>query len=226
MLLSQLLTGQYRNLDKLPPEERNPILIRIANEAIEKFSVGYLRPGNQPYIEDIGFKLNELYNKSQSTMEYVDRYFYAVYYLPTEEEKAFYKEDYLVKALILADVGKVTEIMYIDDDGHRRFALEKSDPDSPVRKRKFKTVKEYLEMLERTKPKVTKIVDYTPTPEMQKFLDMQKRKRDSFRILRQQYLRRRDSIWKADSIRCVDSLRRVDSIRGAGKGILPSVKDL
>lgn len=196
-----MLFGQYQNLNKLPPKERDSILIKVANEAIEKFSVGYLRPGNQPYIEDIGFKLSETY-KARGLKEYVDRYLYAVYYLPTEKEKAVYKEDYLVKALILADIGKVTVIMYIDDAGWREFALENKDPSSPITKRKFKTVEEYLEEIERCKPKTIKL---DPTPDMierkRAFLEMKKRKRDSAIILRQQYLQRRDSIRREDSIR-------------------------
>ena len=201
VLLSHILFGQYPNLDKLPPKERDSILIKVANEAIEKFSVGYLRPGNQPYIEDVGFKLSETY-KARGLKQYADRYLYAVYYLPTEKEKAVYKEDYLVKALVLADIGKVTEIMYIDDAGWRELALEKIDSNEKIFRRRCKTVEERLEEIERCKPKTIKL---DPTPDMierkRAFLEMKKRKRDSAIILRQQYLQRRDSIRREDSIR-------------------------
>ena len=201
LLFSNILLAQHQNLDKLPPKERDSILVKVANEAINRFSIGYLRPGNKPYIEDIGYKLSETY-RIRNFKEYVDRYLYAVYYLATDEEKKFYKNDTLVKALVLADIGKVTEIIYIDVSGWRALALEKASPQEKFTKHKFKTVEERLKEIEKlNNPKI--LTD--PPPEMkekyQKFLDMKKRRRDSAIILRQQYLQKRDSIWKQDSIK-------------------------
>ena len=201
LLFSNILLAQHQNLDKLPPKERDSILVKVANEAINRFSIGYLRPGNKPYIEDIGYKLSETY-RIRNFKEYVDRYLYAVYYLATDEAKKFYKNDTLVKALVLADIGKVTEIIYIDVSGWRALALEKASPQAKITKRKFKTVEERLKEIEKfNNPKI--LTD--PPPEMkekyQKFLDMKKRRRDSAIILRQQYLQKRDSIWKQDSIK-------------------------
>ena len=201
LLFSNILLAQHQNLDKLPQKERDSILVKVANEAINRFSIGYLRPGNKPYIEDIGYKLSETYKK-QCLKEYADRYLYAVYYLATDKEKKFYENDTLVKALVLADIGKVTEIIYIDNTSWGQLALEKVDSKAKITKRKFKTVEEYLKEIEKfTNPKI--LTD--PPPEMkekyQKFLDMKKRRRDSAIILRQQYLQKRDSIWKQDSIK-------------------------
>ncbi len=123
LLFSNILLAQHQNLDKLPQKERDSILVKIANEAINRFSIGYLRPGNKPYIEDIGYKLSETY-RIRNFKEYVDRYLYAVYYLATDKEKKFYENDTLVKALVLADIGKVTEIIYIDNTSWGQLALE------------------------------------------------------------------------------------------------------
>ena len=154
ILFSNILLAQHQNLDKLPQKERDSILVKVANEAINRFSIGYLRPGNKPYIEDIGYKLSETYKK-QCLKQYADRYLYAVYYLShRRREKSFYKNDTLVKALVLADIGKLTEIIYIDDSEWRALALEKATPQEKFTKRKFKTVEERLKEIEKfNKPK-------------------------------------------------------------------------
>ena len=112
------------------------------------------------------------------------------------------KNDTLVKALVLADIGKVTEIIYIDVSGWRALALEKASPQEKFTKHKFKTVEERLKEIEKLNNPKT-LTD--PPPEMkekyQKLLDTIKRIRDSANILRQQYLQKRDSIWKQDSIK-------------------------
>lgn len=202
ILFSNILLAQHQNLDKLPQKERDSILVKVANEAINRFSIGYLRPGNKPYIEDIGYKLSETYKK-QCLKQYADRYLYAVYYLATDEEKKFYKNDTLVKALVLADIGKVTEIIYIDDSEWRALALEKATPQEKFTKRKFKTVEERLKEIEKFNKPKTLYLD--PPPEMREryreFLEMKKRKRDSGIILRQRYLQKQDSIGKQDSIK-------------------------
>ena len=46
LLFSNILPAQHQNLDKLPQKERDSILVKVANEAIDRFSTGYLRPGN------------------------------------------------------------------------------------------------------------------------------------------------------------------------------------
>ena len=53
--------SQNRNLDELPPGVRDSLLVKIANEAISKYSTGYLRPGSKPYIEDAGYDLKKIY---------------------------------------------------------------------------------------------------------------------------------------------------------------------
>ena len=201
LLFSNILLAQHQNLDKLPQKERDSILVKIANEAINRFSIGYLRPGNKPYIEDIGYKLNEKY-RIRNLKQYVDRYLYAVYYLATDQEKEVYKNDTLVKALVLADIGKVTEIIYIDSYSWRQLALEYVDPKEKIIKRKFKTAEERLKEIEKFKYK-TRHLD--PTPEMiekeRKFLEMKKRKRDSALIVYLRDLQKQDSIWRQDSIK-------------------------
>lgn len=203
ILFANVVFAQYKNLDKLPQKERDSILIKIANEAIEKYSTGYLRPGNKPYIQDIGYKLNENYKVQGHFDEYIDRYHYAVVYLPTEREKKFYKCGFLVKAIILADVGKVTSIRYIDDYGYYAGGLEGSSENAKIIKRKFITIEEALEKRKKSAGRI--IYDTVPTSEMLKAAEMRKRRRDSFQMLHLQYLRQRDSIRQQDSIRNVQT---------------------
>ncbi len=87
VLLSGPIFAQYRDLNKLPQKERDSLLVKIANEAIDRYSTGYLRPGDKPYIEDIGYKMREDYDRIE---EYVGCYMYSVYYLATEKEKEVY----------------------------------------------------------------------------------------------------------------------------------------
>lgn len=200
-LFSNVLLAQHQNLDKLPQKERDSILVKVANEAIDRFSTGYLRPGNKPYIEDIGYKLSESYKK-QGLKQYADRYLYAVYYFATDQEKEVYKNDTLVKALVLADIGKVTEIIYIDSYSWRLSALEHIAPQRKIIKQKFKTAEERSKEIEKFKFKTREL---DPTPEMiekeRKFWEMKKRKRDSALIVYLRNLQKQDSIWKQDSIK-------------------------
>ena len=209
LLLSQFLCAQRQNLDKLPQKERDFLLVEIANEAIARYSSGYLRPGDKPYIEDIGFKLNEEYKLDHHMAEYLDRYHYAVCYLASEKEKeAYYNHKYRVRAIILADVGKVTTIEYMDDCGWRVYALEKLAPDyHPAYIRKFKPAEEVLREREERRIKEQKEkeewekrrkLEYEK--KYREFEEMKKRRKDS---LRQRYLMKQDSIRREDSIRSI-----------------------
>lgn len=217
LLLSvSILYAQHKDLNKLPQKERDSILVKIANKSIERYSTGYLRPGNKPYIEDIGYKPCEV---RTSFPEYNNRYIYAVYYPPTEEEKEYFKENYLVKAYILADIGKVTLIRYIDDYDWVRCCIEKEDPNREITsKRRFKTVEELKKEREKYKPKTIYIDPLDSTLDLTTFSEEDRnmilkarerhaqwqRKRDTMRMLRQRYLQRQDSIRRADSIRNVN----------------------
>ena len=194
--------SQNRNLDELPPGVRDSLLVKIANEAISKYSTGYLRPGSKPYIEDAGYDLKKIYGIFYSSKErYLNRHHYIVYYLPTAEELSVYEKPYLVKAIILADIGRVSEIRYIDDHNWVLGGLEADDdPDEKIIKRKFKPAAEYLQEIERTRRTVVRL-DTTPLSEgFRKYKERHRRVRDSLL-----------SIYRRDSLRMrrwEDSLRK------------------
>ena len=197
--------SQNRNLDELPPGVRDSLLVKIANEAISKYSTGYLRPGSKPYIEDAGYDLKKIYGIFSPPEErYLNRHHYIVYYLPTAEELSVYEKPYLVKAIILADIGRVSEIRYIDDHNWVLGGLEADDdPDEKIIKRKFKPAAERLQEIERAQKPVR--LDTTPPPELaekwRRYEERHRRVRDSLlRIYRRDSLRMRrweDSLRKA-----------------------------
>ena len=194
--------SQNRNLDELPPGVRDSLLVKIANEAISKYSTGYLRPGSKPYIEDAGYDLKKIYGIFSPPEErYLNRHHYIVYYLPTAEELSVYKKPYLVKAIILADIGRVSQIRYIDDyDWVIMYGLEADDdPDEKIIKRKFKPAAERLQEIERARRTVVRL-DTTPLSEgFRKYKERHRRVRDSLlSIYRRDSLRMRR--WK-DSLR-------------------------
>ena len=195
--------SQNRNLDELPPGVRDSLLVKIANEAISKYSTGYLRPGSKPYIEDAGYDLKKIYGIFSPPEErYLNRHHYIVYYLPTAEELSVYEKPYLVKAIILADIGRVSQIRYIDDHNWGvMYGLEVDDPNEKIIKRKFKPAAEYLQEIERAQKPVR--LDTTPPPELaekwRRYEERHRRVRDSLlSIYRRDSLRMRR--WK-DSLR-------------------------
>ena len=194
--------SQNRNLDELPPGVRDSLLVKIANEAISKYSTGYLRPGSKPYIEDAGYDLKKIYGIFYSSKErYLNRHHYIVYYLPTAEELSVYEKPYLVKAIILADIGRVSQIRYIDDHNWGvMYGLEVDAPNEKIIKRKFKPAAEYLQEIERARRTVVRL-DTTPLSEgFRKYKERHRRVRDSLL-----------SIYRRDSLRMrrwEDSLRK------------------
>ena len=193
--------SQNRNLDELPPGVRDSLLVKIANEAISKYSTGYLRPGSKPYIEDAGYDIDKIY-ENMADERYLNRHHYIVYYLPTAEELSVYEKPYLVKAIILADIGRVSQIRYIDDyDWVIMYGLEADDdPDEKIIKRKFKPAAERLQEIERARRTVVRL-DTTPLSEgFRKYKERHRRVRDSLL-----------SIYRRDSLRMrrwEDSLRK------------------
>ena len=208
MLLSGPIFAQYRDLNKLPQKERDSLLVKIANEAIDRYSTGYLRPGDKPYIEDIGYKLSDYY-KALNEQEYVGRYMYSVYYLATEKEKeVYFGRKKRVEALILADVGMVTEIIYIDDNGWRRYALEKADPAEIISKRRFKPAEEYQKEIERSGRPTMVIVDSSVAK--RKMEEHMRKKRELVARLQHRYRLKQDSIRRQDSIRAAEKKNMPD----------------
>lgn len=208
VLLSGPIFAQYRDLNKLPQKERDSLLVKIANEAIDRYSTGYLRPGDKPYIEDIGYKMREDYDRIE---EYVGCYMYSVYYLATEKEReVYFGNDKLVEAIIRADKGRVIEIRYIESrNGWRRIGLDRRDPDEKIVKHKFKPAEEYQKEIERRG---------RPTKVIEDFSESRRRTEEHRRKMRALS----DSLQHRYRLK-QDSIRRQDSIRAAEKKNMPDV---
>ena len=210
MLLSGPIFAQYRDLNKLPQKERDSLLVKIANEAIDRYSTGYLRPGDKPYIEDIGYKLRTFYIESRIE-EYANCYMYSVYYLATEKEReVYFGNDKLVEAIIRADNGKVIEIRYIESrNWWRRIGLDKHNPDEKIVKRRFKPAEEYQKEIERRG---------RPTMVIEDFSESRRRTEEHMRK-KQELVARLQHRYRLKQ----DSIRRQDSIRAAEKKNMPDV---
>ena len=208
VLLSGPIFAQYRDLNKLPQKERDSLLVKIANEAIDRYSTGYLRPGDKPYIEDIGYKMREDYDRIE---EYVGCYMYSVYYLATEKEKeVYFGNDKLVEAIIRADKGRVIEIRYIESrNWWRSIGLDKHNPDEKIVKRRFKPAEEYQKEIERRG---------RPTKVIEDFSESRRRTEEHRRKMRALS----DSLQHRYRLK-QDSIRRQDSIRAAEKKNMPDV---
>lgn len=208
VLLSGPIFAQYRDLNKLPQKERDSLLVKIANEAIDRYSTGYLRPGDKPYIEDIGYKMREDYDRIE---EYVGCYMYSVYYLATEKEReVYFGNDKLVEAIIRADKGRVIEIRYIESrNGWRRIGLDRRDPNEKIVKHKFKPAEEYQKEIERRG---------RPTKVIEDFSESRRRTEEHRRKMRALS----DSLQHRYRLK-QDSIRRQDSIRAAEKKNMPDV---
>ena len=209
MLLSGPIFAQYRDLNKLPQKERDSLLVKIANEAIDRYSTGYLRPGDKPYIEDIGYKLSDYY-KALNEQEYVGRYMYSVYYLATEKEKeVYFGNDKLVEAIIRADKGRVIEIRYIESrNGWRRIGLDRRDPNEKIVKHKFKPAEEYQKEIERRGRPTMVIVDSSVAK--RKMEEHMRKKRELVARLQHRYRLKQDSIRRQDSIRAAEKKNMPD----------------
>lgn len=209
MLLSGPIFAQYRDLNKLPQKERDSLLVKIANEAIDRYSTGYLRPGDKPYIEDIGYKLRTFYIESRIE-EYANCYMYSVYYLATEKEReVYFGNDKLVEAIIRADNGKVIEIRYIESrNWWRSIGLDKHNPDEKIVKRRFKPAEEYQKEIERSGRPTMVIVDSSVAK--RKMEEHMRKKRELVARLQHRYRLKQDSIRRQDSIRAAEKKNMPD----------------
>ena len=134
IILCHAAQAQYKDIQKLPQPLRDSILIDVANKAIDKYSIGYLQPGREPVIEDIGVVSKDMLTnrKDRSGLdwpEYYGVYFYAVYYKTTEEEKSYYSssKDFLVKVFIRADNCRPVNIRYWDEGYMHRSGLDRDE---------------------------------------------------------------------------------------------------
>ena len=209
MLLSGPIFAQYRDLNKLPQKERDSLLVKIANEAIDRYSTGYLRPGDKPYIEDIGYKLRTFYIESRIE-EYANCYMYSVYYLATEKEReVYFGNDKLVEAIIRADKGRVIEIRYIESrNWWRSIGLDRRDPNEKIVKHKFKPAEEYQKEIERRGRPTMVIVDSSVAK--RKMEEHMRKKRELVARLQHRYRLKQDSIRRQDSIRAAEKKNMPD----------------
>ena len=214
IILCQAAQAQYKDIQKLPQPLRDSILIDVANKAIDKYSIGYLQPGREPVIEDIGIvKKGIAENKKEFLgLEYPDYYgvyFYAVYYKTTEEEKFYYYEstkvldEFLVKVFIRADNCRPVNIRYWDESSSRSGLDEDREMARIVpenKKRRYTSVAEK----EEKRANLGKTIYHGPrTPEEIREANRQDSlKRDVFR---REHLRRYWEKRRADSLRMLNA---------------------
>ena len=211
IILCHAAQAQYKDIQKLPQPLRDSILIDVANKAIDKYSIGYLQPGREPIIEDIGIvKKGIAENKNEFTgLEYPDYYgvyFYAVYYKTTEEEKFYYSrsKDFLVKVFIRADNCRPVNIRYWDEGYMIRSGLDEDEEMARIvpgkEKKKYTSVAEK----EEKRANLRKTIYHGPTtPEEIREANRQDSiKRDSFR---REHLRRYWEKRRADSLRMLNA---------------------
>lgn len=167
--------GQYKDVEKFPQKLRDSILVDVANKAIDQYSIGYLRPGAVPVIEDMG-PLKELYFGVDS--DYLGVYLFAVYYKGTEEEHnySWYNKEYLVRVLIRADNCKPINIRYIDDANYTITGLNE-EKTIKYEKRRFVPIEEREE--ERKRRMVRTVIVPPPNDYWKKFDERVRHVRDS-----------------------------------------------
>lgn len=214
IILCHAAQAQYKDIQKLPQPLRDSILIDVANKAIDKYSIGYLQPGREPVIEDIGVVSKDMLanKKDRSGLdwpEYYGVYFYAVYYKTTEEEKFYYARakvirDFLVKVFIRADNCRPVNIRYWDEGYIIRSGLDRDEEMARVvpeeNKMKYTSVAEK----EEKRANLGKTIYYGPrTPEEIREANRQDSlKRDVFR---REHQRRYWEKRRADSLRMLNA---------------------
>ena len=214
IILCHAAQAQYKDIQKLPQPLRDSILIDVANKAIDKYSIGYLQPGREPIIEDIGVVSKDMLanKKDRSGLdwpEYYGVYFYAVYYKTTEEEKFYYARakvirDFLVKVFIRADNCRPVNIRYWDEGYIIRSGLDRDEEMARVvpeeNKMKYTSVAEK----EEKRANLGKTIYYGPrTPEEIREANRQDSlKRDVFR---REHQRRYWEKRRADSLRMLNA---------------------
>ena len=80
IILCHAAQAQHKDIQKLPQPLRDSILIDVANKAIDKYSIGYLQPGREPVIEDIGVVSKDMLTnrKDRSGLDWPQ--YYGVYF--------------------------------------------------------------------------------------------------------------------------------------------------
>ena len=210
IILCHAAQAQYKDIQKLPQPLRDSILIDVANKAIDKYSIGYLQPGREPIIEDIGVVSKDMLANRKDRRgldwpQYYGVYFYAVYYKTTEEEKFYYSspKDYLVKVFIRADNCRPVNIRYWDESSSRSGLDEDEEMARLVPEQKKKKYTSVAEKEEK-RANLGKTIYHGPrTPEEIREANRQDSlKRDVFR---REHLRRYWEKRRADSLRMLNA---------------------
>lgn len=209
IILCHAAQAQYKDIQKLPQPLRDSILIDVANKAIDKYSIGYLQPGREPVIEDIGVVSKDMLTnrKDRSGLDwpqYYGVYFYAVYYETTKEERDYLSVDYLVKVFIRADNCRPVNIRYWDEGYMIRSGLDRDEEMARIVPEKEK--KKYTSVAEKEEKRANlrKTIYHGPTtPEEIREANRQDSiKRDSFR---REHQRRYWEKRRADSLRMLNA---------------------
>ena len=118
LLISTAGYAQKNIFEKMPPKQRDSILIETATKALLKYAPGYYRDYKKPEVILYGAVPKDYRIKKDR-----GRLFYQVtfFYDPLKEK---FPTDYLVKAYIWADNGKVYSLAFMNSWG---FNIESAE---------------------------------------------------------------------------------------------------
>ncbi len=236
LLFANISFAQYKNLDKLPKEERDSLLIKIAIDGINKRSEGYNLDGREIDISRVHLNYKEVL----VGIKHQGKYGYRVTFMPTEREKEVFKRqkwdskaevlkpyipDYFVRVYILAESGEVVRDLYIEgiDGDVIKFYPDEylANKNNKVTKRKYITVEGHLNREIAPHIKWTEVKSppriYTET-EIRASIGINNR--DKIRALKM------DSLTKANFIQNqIDSLVKIGDLVDLKNGTFKAIKN-
>ena len=121
LLITTAGYAQKNMFEKMPPNQRDSILIETAKAAVLKYAPGYYRDYKKPEVILYGAVPKDYRIKKDR-----GRLFYQVtfFYDPLKEK---YAKNYIVQVLIWADNGKVCSMYFMNEWGLDIEGLEKDN---------------------------------------------------------------------------------------------------
>ena len=121
LLITTAGYAQKNMFEKMPPNQRDSILIETAKNAVLKYAPGYYRDYKKPEVIFRG-ALSKKHHKKEDW----GRLYYQVtfFYDPLKEK---YAKNYIVRVFIWADNGKVSDMYFMNEWGLDIEGLEKDN---------------------------------------------------------------------------------------------------
>ena len=116
LLITTAGYAQKNRFEKMPPNQRDSILIETAKNAVLKYAPGYYRDYKKP----------EVILKKTVPDKGLGKFFYLVTYFYDPQKEKFPK-DYIVKVYIWADNGKAYIMYFMNEWGLDIEGLEKDN---------------------------------------------------------------------------------------------------